>query len=119
MFAVECRFGTGPSVTIALERFAGMQAIFEGAGQLTSTSGDTVGILKQFIEFLDYGGSRTALANATEGRLASASDAEEYLEQFSKTDWNDYCLAHSFTYTDFDGTLGLAWTAFPDSEGIL
>eukprot|EP00041_Stephanoeca_diplocostata_P020310 m.452241 g.452241 ORF g.452241 m.452241 type:complete len:755 (+) comp21537_c0_seq1:181-2445(+) len=112
------RFGTGPSVTIALERFAGMQAIFENAGQLSSTSGVTVGVLKQYIEFLDYGGSGTALSVATESRLADANDAEKYLEEFSKTDWNPYCLAHAFTYKEFEGTLGLAWTAFPDSEGL-
>jgi len=53
--------------------------------------------------------------------------ATAYLEAFSAVadeaetksadlvrDWAKVCLAHAFTNQDYDGTLGLAWTAYPD-----
>jgi len=45
---------------------------------------------------------------------------KDYLNTFSlkqgDRDWSRYCLAHAFTYTDYEGTLGLAWTAKKKSE---
>ncbi|XP_035671582.1 disintegrin and metalloproteinase domain-containing protein 10-like isoform X1 [Branchiostoma floridae] len=35
--------------------------------------------------------------------------AEDYLGDFSRNDFNDFCLAIAFTYQDFSGVLGLAW----------
>ena len=33
-----------------------------------------------------------------------------FLQEFSKMDFSDYCLAHVFTYRDFPaGIQGLAW----------
>ena len=46
-------------------------------------------------------------------------DATAWLTTFSNLerdrDWTTSCLAHGFTYSDFSGILGLAWTAYPDS----
>ncbi|CAH1251914.1 ADAM10 [Branchiostoma lanceolatum] len=35
--------------------------------------------------------------------------AEDYLGDFSRNNFNDFCLAIAFTYQDFSGVLGLAW----------
>lgn len=46
--------------------------------------------------------------------------ASDLLEEFSKQqgdrDFSTYCLAHLFTYQDYQGILGLAWTAYVDSK---
>ncbi|XP_028406064.1 ADAM 17-like protease [Dendronephthya gigantea] len=39
------------------------------------------------------------------------------LEAFSRVDWSEYCLAHLFTYQDFqDGVIGLAYVAHPQEN---
>lgn len=55
--------------------------------------------------------------------LSPGDAAEEYLKTFGlvesgrSTDWSKVCLATGFTYRDYSGTLGLAWTAKPLSYG--
>ncbi|CAB4032846.1 ADAM 17-like protease, partial [Paramuricea clavata] len=42
---------------------------------------------------------------------------KDLLEQFSRQDWQEFCLAHLFTYQDFaDGVIGLAYVAHPDEN---
>ena len=37
-------------------------------------------------------------------------NVNDLLEAFSRENWNGYCLAHLFTYKDFDdGVIGLAY----------
>ncbi len=50
---------------------------------------------------------------------ATYTDASKYLEAFSKGgSWKSSCLAHMFTYREFDGgILGLAWVGNPASTG--
>jgi len=49
--------------------------------------------------------------------LTPGETAQDYLKTFGtvmdgqNTDWSKVCLAAGFTYRDYDGTLGLAWTA--------
>lgn len=49
--------------------------------------------------------------------LEPGESAEDYLKTFGtvsplrNTDWSKVCLAAGFTYRDYSGTLGLAWTA--------
>jgi len=49
--------------------------------------------------------------------LEPGESAEDYLKTFGtvldgqNTDWSTVCLAASFTFRDYSGTLGLAWTA--------
>jgi hypothetical protein len=60
-----------------------------------------------------------------QANMAKYTTATSYLEAFSERadgsspetvrDWSRVCLAHAFTNQDYDGTLGLAWTAYPDS----
>lgn len=50
----------------------------------------------------------------------TGATASDLLETFSKKeadrDFSNYCLAHLFTYQDYKGILGLAWTAYVDSQ---
>jgi hypothetical protein len=67
------------------------------------------------------------------GDANSPVSAEDYLSAFSQrdltctgandgkvceTDWSKVCLAHAYTYQDYAGTLGLAWTAYPDAKNF-
>lgn len=46
-------------------------------------------------------------------------NADEVLMLFGNEDWTPYCLAHLFTFQNFDGNvLGLAYVSSPHSYGI-
>ena len=61
---------------------------------------------------------RVAISNATDDgpQLTTKADmtAREYLEKFSNNDFSEYCLAIAFTFKDFSGKAGSAYTAFSD-----
>lgn len=50
-----------------------------------------------------------------ENPLVGSYSVEELLDVFSSSamDFSSVCLAHLFTYRDFQGTIGLAWVADP------
>jgi len=58
---------------------------------------------------------------ATDIAMTSKATPKDFLESFSdqdqtkEQDWSKVCLAHAFTHIDYEGTLGLAWTAYADS----
>lgn len=60
--------------------------------------------------------SKVILSNTT----VEGTTATTWLEKFSTNeadrDWREVCLAQAYTHTDFAGTLGLAWTAYPKSS---
>ncbi|XP_060080313.1 disintegrin and metalloproteinase domain-containing protein 10-like [Ylistrum balloti] len=62
----------------------------------------------------------TIYTNETEKdyRMAENTDVYEYLNQFSKYNFDDFCLGVAFTFRDFeDGIVGLAWIGNSDVFG--
>lgn len=79
---------------------------FDGDGK-----GDNVGFMVTAI---------TIYTNETidDYKMADKADVYEYLNQFSKYNFNDYCLGIAFTARDFeDGVVGLAWVGNSDEYG--
>jgi len=103
-------YGTWSGMSLAIEMLTDANTIFE-------STAFTQGTITLTLAWIDYHGSNTAAAVGIQSllNLATAGDAQSYLEQFSKHDWDAYCLAHVVTYIDFSGTLGLAWTGYVDS----
>lgn len=107
--------GAQGAIVKMLQRFSIMSEIFNTTTMDvdgTSMSPDII------VAQLTTDATNNLFTDAEESEIT----AKGYLERFSVTntdqdrDWATFCLAHAFTYIDFSGTLGLAWTAFPDSE---
>ncbi|XP_033733808.1 disintegrin and metalloproteinase domain-containing protein 10-like [Pecten maximus] len=55
---------------------------------------------------------------ADDYKMSDSTDVYAYLNQFSKYNFNDYCLGIAFTSRDFeDGVVGLAWVGNSDVYG--
>lgn len=109
-------------INIMVQRFAAAQAVVFSL-QDTALNVNTVGGVKLVIKitWVDYylpqlGAGNTADAIQIDTLTNGQATTRGYLEQFSRADWSLYCLSHAFTYKDFEGTLGLAWTAFPNDR---
>uniref|UniRef100_A0A1X7VQD5 Disintegrin domain-containing protein n=1 Tax=Amphimedon queenslandica TaxID=400682 RepID=A0A1X7VQD5_AMPQE len=50
----------------------------------------------------------------SENPLYGNFQVDELLQNFAAFDFNSVCLGHLFTYSDFSGTIGLAYVADPD-----
>lgn len=118
-------YGTGSNsvadaVAIMIERFSVANAVFTTLRDDTADLGTLAAAkIVNTIVWLDYyveGGSNTADAVEIDGYINGQTTTRGYLESFSRFDWSNVCLAHSLTYKDFEGTLGLAWTAYPNSQ---
>ena len=111
---------TAAAIGLMIERLTLAQEVMDtvrDAGATTGTIQHAQVVLKiAWIDFFDAtSASNTLSATEIDGFIATQTETKGYLEQFSRFDWSPYCLAHVYTYTDFEGTLGLAWTAYPDS----
>jgi len=113
---------TAAAIGLMIERLTIAQQVMDTRQDTTAASGTLAHAKVEVkIAWIDFfvEGSNTNTVNAIEidGYIASqTASTKAYLEQFSRFDWSPYCLAHVYTYIDFKGTLGLAWTAYPDSE---
>lgn len=122
------QYGKDKVVNIMVERLAAAQAVMDSQHTVTTNSKSTdfnnwasgigqVRVVLQ-IKWLDFyinDAASSADAKIIDDLVKGETETKEFLEAFSKFDWSPYCLAHIFTYKDFTGTLGLAWTGYPKS----
>eukprot|EP00035_Acanthoeca_spectabilis_P020220 m.431726 g.431726 ORF g.431726 m.431726 type:complete len:771 (+) comp17344_c0_seq1:81-2393(+) len=107
------QYGQSTGLALAFEMLATANAIYERTAFTQGTQ------FKNALVSFDWAGSGTSAATDIQALLDGTGanpTAQAYLEAFSRADWGTFCLAHLLTYTDFEGTLGLAWTGYPDSE---
>eukprot|EP00038_Savillea_parva_P005656 m.159444 g.159444 ORF g.159444 m.159444 type:complete len:777 (-) comp11794_c0_seq1:185-2515(-) len=106
-------YGQSSGLSIAFEMLAFSNTIFDRTAFTQGTG------FKNALVWFDWATSGSADATTIQTLLnntGASPTPQAYLEAFSHADWGTYCLAHLLTYTDFSGTLGLAWTGYPDSE---
>jgi len=121
-------YGKDKIVSIMIERMAAAQVVMDNGNDATNGAQtdfyDWKGVMGQVrvvlkIKWLDFyidEASSSEDAKTINELVKDQTDTKIYLEKFSEFDWSPYCLAHAFTYKDFSGTLGLAFTAYPKGQ---
>eukprot|EP00039_Didymoeca_costata_P019441 m.337552 g.337552 ORF g.337552 m.337552 type:complete len:794 (+) comp18162_c0_seq1:157-2538(+) len=103
--------GKDAAMVIMLQRFSLANRIF---GSSDFSDDGTAYPVKLNINRVIIDETAELEGNAPDEFLKSVS----YRDTENGRDWVDVCLAHAFTFKDFEGVVGLAWTAFEKKENL-
>eukprot|EP00042_Codosiga_hollandica_P053300 m.694924 g.694924 ORF g.694924 m.694924 type:complete len:710 (-) comp58667_c0_seq16:223-2352(-) len=102
----------GLTVAALISRFNVGKNIFSSTSTSAAIKFDkTINIAISIIHVYTSSGSDPYYINP-----ATNPTATDFLNLASATNWNEYCLAHVFTYHNFNGVLGLAWRGYTNVE---